>query len=240
VSHNAINLLGQRFGRLVVTGLAPERRYGCLVWVCKCDCGVSIQMRGTTLTSRKDGGEKSCGCAHQGATGNKRPRLAPPTQERVKALLDYDPVTGFMRWRMSRGTRRAGAIAGCLRQNGYLCIGIDGIVYQAHAVIWLWMTGAWSAVDIDHRDRNRTNNAWTNLREATRTQNQGNRRGNTGTSTGLKGVTRKQVGNWVRYQAQILFHGKNRYLGYFKTPEAAHRAYCQKAAELFGEFARSA
>jgi hypothetical protein len=43
-----------------------------------------------------------------------------------------------------------------------------------------------------------------------------------------------------RWKAVITVHGKGLYLGYFKTPEAAHMAYCAAADKHFGEYARYA
>lgn len=49
-----------------------------------------------------------------------------------------------------------------------------------------------------------------------------------------KGVTPKGGG----FVAEIKFNGKRVRLGTFPTPESAHTAYCAKATQLFGEFAR--
>lgn len=55
-----VDLTGQRFGRLVVIGLAGERNSsGGLKWVCKCDCGTETVVSGYQLQS---GRTKSCGC----------------------------------------------------------------------------------------------------------------------------------------------------------------------------------
>jgi hypothetical protein len=53
------NLLGQRFGRLVVLRRAenPPGRTG-LYWFCQCDCG----RQKVTATEKLRGGCKSCGC----------------------------------------------------------------------------------------------------------------------------------------------------------------------------------
>lgn len=41
-----------------------------------------------------------------------------------------------------------------------------------------------------------------------------------------------------KYRAFISINGKNKHLGMFTTPEAAHAAYCAAALERFGEFAK--
>jgi hypothetical protein len=44
----------------------------------------------------------------------------------------------------------------------------------------------------------------------------------------------KHKGRWL---AQIQFNWKNHFLGYFDTPEEAHKAYCAAAVRFAGEFA---
>lgn len=53
-----LNLIGQRFGRLVVTEQAPNRNQK-RTWVCVCDCGNVIV---TTTQNLRKGDTKSCGC----------------------------------------------------------------------------------------------------------------------------------------------------------------------------------
>ena len=55
-----IDLTGQRFGRLVVVRKAPAKHGATnAVWLCKCDCGNEVAVRGTSLRA---GGSMSCGC----------------------------------------------------------------------------------------------------------------------------------------------------------------------------------
>jgi hypothetical protein len=46
----------------------------------------------------------------------------------------------------------------------------------------------------------------------------------------------KRDGNW---KSRIVVDGKEIWLGYFSTPEAAHAAYCEAAKQYHGEFART-
>lgn len=55
----AIDIAGTRSGRLVAIDLTDKRLYGCIVWLCKCDCGNWCFVRGASL---KDGHTRSCGC----------------------------------------------------------------------------------------------------------------------------------------------------------------------------------
>ena len=53
------NLIGQRFGRLVVLEEADERRCTHVCWCCICDCGATKVIAGNHL---KSGKISSCGC----------------------------------------------------------------------------------------------------------------------------------------------------------------------------------
>ena len=55
------NLIGQRFGRLLVTREGDRSCSGRVRWHCVCDCGKELDVYGPSL---KRGGTKSCGCYH--------------------------------------------------------------------------------------------------------------------------------------------------------------------------------
>jgi HNH endonuclease/AP2 domain len=161
------------------------------------------------------------------------------TQERLKELLHYDPETGVFRWLQPPSyVVKRGDVAGSLNKTtGYRLIHIGGRNYKAHRLAWLYMTGAWCRPMIDHRDCDRTNNRWKNLRCATFSANAANRGRPRNNASGFKGVHRRRdSGKW---RAQIWKDGRAIYLGQFRTPEEAHAAYVAKARELFGEFARA-
>lgn len=54
-----IDLTGERFGRLVVIKRVGKNKQGKSLWLCRCDCGNEIIVRGSDL---KSGNTKSCGC----------------------------------------------------------------------------------------------------------------------------------------------------------------------------------
>ena len=87
----------------------------------------------------------------------------------------------------------------------------------------------------DHRDGNGLNNQRANLRQATLTQNNRNRRANRSASR-FKGVAINR-GRGMPWKAAIGFDGISRHLGYFADESDAARAYDKAARELFGEFA---
>lgn len=82
------------------------------------------------------------------------------TQSELKNKLTYNPETGLF--------GRKNKIAGSLRPNGYIQIGINKKLFRAHRLAFLYMTGEWPKSDVDHIDMDRKNNKWANLREADR------------------------------------------------------------------------
>lgn len=158
-----------------------------------------------------------------------------PPQARLAQLFDYDPHTGRLTWKVPRtGGILAGSIAGT-SSNGYLRVKIDGGRFSVHRVIFKLVTGEIPA-NIDHKDGNKTNNAWANLRPATVAQNAANQGKHSNNTTGYKGVTlHKKSG---KYQAAIRNGAGAIYLGLFDAPEMAHAAYCLAAKKLHGDFAR--
>ena len=54
-----IDLTGQRFGRLVVIREYGRDKCGKVLWLCRCDCGAEVVIRGYHLRSESI---KSCGC----------------------------------------------------------------------------------------------------------------------------------------------------------------------------------
>lgn len=59
MSHNFINMVGKRFGRLEVISRAPNDKGNRARWICRCDCGNVKEIDGYHL---RKGITKSCGC----------------------------------------------------------------------------------------------------------------------------------------------------------------------------------
>lgn len=126
---------------------------------------------------------------------------------------------------------------GRVNGNGYLEICIDGRLYAAQRLAWLYMTGEWPVVDIDHWDLDKLNNRWGNLRKASKAQNQANTTTRKSNRSGFKGVfaTARHPDRW---QSQIRINGVRKHLGTFDTPEQAGAAYASALAATHGEFGR--
>lgn len=175
------------------------------------------------------------------------------TCEFVRKVLDYDPESGillwrerqkqdfkrsyeFKRWNSRYAGKKAGTISNPKRGTPYLRVKLNGKTYEAHRLIWFYMTDEWPLHEIDHRDSDGLNNRWLNLRNATDQQNCANRSVRSDNSLGIKGVYFDKESR--RYRAEIQVSGRKIYLGRFDTPEEGSRAYMAAAAHHFGEFAR--
>lgn len=91
-------------------------------------------------------------------------------------------------------------------------------------------------LQVDHHDRDPSNNQRDNLRVATNGGNRANSRLNRDNKSGFKGVHSSR-GKW---HSQINTGGKKIFLGRFDTPEEAHKVYKEAALLYHGEFANPA
>ena len=157
------------------------------------------------------------------------------THEHLREILDYCPVTGIFRWKVKRcGRAMPGQITGALNSDGYKQIFLGGKHYKCHRLAWFYMTGEWPKNQIDHIDGNRGNNAFSNLREATNSQNQMNRSMAANNKSGVKGVCwYKSTQKW---RAKIKFQGKET-IRYFQTIEEASQWLDSMRNILHGDFA---
>lgn len=152
------------------------------------------------------------------------------TRERLLEALAYDPESGHFTWLVSPPKqRRIGQRAGCKNGRGYVLVQIDDVIYQAHRLAWLYVTGAWPVAEIDHINGITSDNRWTNLRDVSRAINAQNiHRPMPKNSNGLIGVSKHKK----RFSAFIKIDRRSRYLGTFSTPQEAHEAYLTAKREL--------
>lgn len=147
------------------------------------------------------------------------------TQAELQKLIDYDPSTGIVRWKLRDGYLRwnakyAGKIAGSLKKSdGYMNIGINGQTLRLHRVIWILMNGDDSFEHIDHINGIRTDNRLENLRAVSRQQNMQNRPLSYMNTSGHIGVSWNRSAQ--KWQAQIKYSRRSFYLGLFDDLEKA-------------------
>lgn len=158
----------------------------------------------------------------------------------LRARYRYCAQSGKITHRYGCSKAPIGSEAGTLRPDGYRVIKVpfEGkrVQIMAHVVAWAMHHGEYPPDEVDHENTIRTDNWIDNLRDANRSQNGANR-----PKRGLlpKGVTFDKNHKSRPYKAQIKCNGKNRFLGHFVDPMAAHQAYLTEATKAFGEFVRA-
>lgn len=174
-----------------------------------------------------------------------------PTPEELRQLLRYEPEIGKLYWLPrerkwfasdrscnSWNARDAGTEAlTSVMPRGHLSGIILGVAVLAHRAAWAIHHGTWPTHDIDHINCNPADNRIANLRLATASENQRNKRAYANNKSGHKGVT------WYapnrRWVAKIRLHGRLYHLGYFDDVDLAAAAYREAAIRMHGDFART-
>lgn len=150
-------------------------------------------------------------------------------------LFEYSPNTGEVRWRISKGTVKAGSICGTPQSRGYLTVCLNGRQEMLHRIAWRLYHGEIPAdCQIDHINGNKHDNRIANLRLASCSQNLANRDVTSRNKLGIKGVSRAGK----KYRAQLSCKGR-RYAVYCDTLEAAIGEYERMAKEHHGEYAHT-
>ena len=182
-----------------------------------------------------------------------------PALKLLTELFSYDPDTGDLKWKVRPvshfvgedvaskwNARYAGSVAGTRlrRPSGdkrYSEVGIRATrggrtkLYFCHRIAWLMHYGEDpQGFEIDHIDHDPWNNRISNLRKCSVVENVQN-------TLGIR-VRKHDLPKGVYVDkgcifSQIRCNGVTHRLGYFKTAEEAHQAYCEAAKRFHGEFA---
>ena len=138
------------------------------------------------------------------------------TQKRLKEVLTYHPESGHFTSNHAIRGRAKGSVCGCndkMGRHGYIAIRIDGTLYRAQRLAFLYMTGEWPHDQVDHIDGITNNNRWSNLRQI---DAQGNSRNSKLYSNNKSGHTGIRFNESMRkWTAEICVDGRNRYIGAF-------------------------
>jgi len=116
--------------------------------------------------------------------------------------------------------------------NGYVCVFIDKQRYMHHYVAGFFTDGR----IVHHKNYNKLDNRKENLVVTTSSFNRGHKKvARSDSKTGYRGVHRTHDGkSWT---ANIHLNGKRHYLGSFKHPVMAAKAYNDAAKSLHKEYA---
>jgi hypothetical protein len=146
-------------------------------------------------------------------------------QQQLQAILKYDPISGAF-FRLSTGEN-----TGTINTKGYVVINIGNHRAElAHRLAWLYVFGCWPTNQIDHIDRDKTNNAIRNLRDTNGSVNQQNQiTAHSHNRSGIIGVRRTPSGTFL---ARIVVGGKQIHIGTYPTKELASSAYIEAKQRL--------
>ncbi len=138
------------------------------------------------------------------------------TTEELRELFDYKD--GCLYWKKTGSGRKANGLLGCKNKLGYWQCKVKNKQWHVHRLIWLWHGNKLiPGMQIDHINRNPSDNQIENLRQVTPAKNRQN--------NGGKYVKLKQKGKWKWWEAYSpRVQGKPaKSLGCFKTREEAEQ-----------------
>ena len=231
------DLTDQRFGKLLVMYQAddyinPKGKHRAR-WHCKCDCGNEIDVVGYRLTGNST---KSCGCYKKQRIGTESKKhndykildniTTIYTNKGEEILVDTELFNNISKIR---------DICWCINKTGYV-VGRDCENNKNVFLHDIIMCPDFNKGEIvDHIYGQRFDNRMSELRIATTTQNNQNKRLRGDNTSGITGV------HWVKdrekWNSQITINGKTKNLGYFIDFEDAVKTRLMAEKEYFGEFA---
>ena len=141
-----------------------------------------------------------------------------PSQERLLTLFNYDPITGILTNKISRGGAKAGKACGSYsKKEKRLITSVDGGKFYVARLVWMLHYGEDpKELVIDHINRDACDNRIVNLRAVTVTVNNYNKE--------ACDNPKLCVFHNGAYQAQVSIKGKVTYVGRFPTQSEATAA----------------
>ncbi len=130
----------------------------------------------------------------------------------MKRLLDDEELKSYIlehfcydNGKITRDDRKNSN--GSYDKDGYLILKIKGKQFKAHRIVWLLVNGEFPKSEIDHINRNRTDNRIENLRESNRKQQIENSTRKPNQETGVVGVYVDHT-KGLKKKFAFNFHGK--------------------------------
>lgn len=164
--------------------------------------------------------------------------LLPPV-EKLREAFSIDPDNGRLLHRADVKHRRAGEEAGYPNNIGYRQVMIGRKIYSVHRIAWALYYGEHPEDEVDHINGNRSDNRLCNLRLATSSQNNQNRRLSSRNKSGVKGVFLVKWNKSVRWRVSVGHSQRKYYITHFQCFGKAVKHAHEMRAKLHGEFANS-
>jgi hypothetical protein len=156
-------------------------------------------------------------------------------QEQLKTLFTYFPASGnFYRKTSPCNSVKRGDKAGGKHMDGYHYIRFQGKPVGSHRLAWLFMYGEWPSEKVDHINGDKADNRIENLRLATQSENQLNRKRCSRNTTGVKGVAVHSASG--KYQVTLTVEGKKKHFGLFEDLETAELVARGAREKYHGEY----
>jgi hypothetical protein len=174
-------------------------------------------------------------------------KILPPI-EYLRECFDLNEETGELTWKvrpekhfkrkqdaLSWNMRLPGKTVGTKNKTDRVITQLNGKKIKTHRIVYKLVNGHDPEADIDHQDKQNTNNRPRNLRLASKSQNMSNSRRSCGVIP-YRGVT-KRYKDKERFNAGIWIKRAFYYMGPWSLPEEAHAAYCIAKLHFRKEFA---
>lgn len=235
MSNKGKNICGQRFGKLVVLQRAENyiKPSGTKVaqWLCQCDCGSKVVVRGDNLRS---GSVKSCGClrcetAYRQAKNRKKYNTynlsgeygigytSNTNEPFYFDLEDYDKIKDYC-W--------------CINSDGYILA--PQINSNKNILLHRLIMNPSDNELIDHIQHCKFDNRKSKLRIVNKNQNAMNSKISLNNTSGVKGVY--WIKNYNKWLASIKINQNNICLGYYDNFDDAVKARKEAEEKYFGEY----
>lgn len=223
----ARDLTDLKFGRLTVVKRVEDyvypNGYREVQWLCNCDCGNEVVVRGKALTKKNT--TQSCGCLQR---------------ESVKKFNEYDLTDEYGRGYLISGEEFLFDLEYYdlikdfywhKNSRGYITSNTKGKAIKLHRLILDCFD---SKITIDHINHNKLDNRKCNLRFVSRSQNGMNSQLHKNNTSGVSGVTwNKKIQKWV---ARITLDYERIYLGAFDSFEKAKAQRLAAEEKYYGEY----
>lgn len=159
--------------------------------------------------------------------------------EEVRKYFSYNPETGEIRWVSRVRSHFPNRRAGCPMPDGRRVVILRGKRMYTSRLAWFLTYGQWPMQRVDHIDGNPGNDALSNLRLATASQNSANHHHRNKwhnpayPGASFKPYSRPASRPWI---AQIYVGGKRKHLGCFASAAEASDVYKAAHLQVYGEF----
>ena len=155
--------------------------------------------------------------------------------ELLHSIFEYKDGVLFWKAKKSSNTRQDFS-AGSIAKRGYVSVRLCGKHYYVHRLIYMMHYGFMPEF-LDHIDGNKLNNKIENLRSATKSENNRNKKLYKNNKSGVKGVQWNEP--CKKWRAVLKLDGKNKHIGLFNTIDEAEHAIKEARVKFHGEFSNN-